>query len=361
MKVTAFTGGIHLPSARMRVRQYIPSLARQGIELREFTLPYGKSRPRSLVLQPLWLAATFAQRSYDLLRSGKPAVTLLSRQMMPAFLPLEGFTRNPRVLDVDDAIWLNRGGERCPRLARMCDSILCGNTFLADYFSQFCRQIAILPTAVNTEAIRPVPRIRHAASPTIGWTGTSDNFRYLHGIEPALKQVLEMNPSCRLRLVSDTCPKFSSIPEERIDFVRWSPAAEIEALQTMTVGIMPLEDSLWARGKCSFKMLCYMAAGVPVVVSPVGMNKEVLNLGTIGYAAQTHSEWVESLDSLMRNRAHGDRMGEQGRRVAVEHFSIEVLGKVLSRELFRAAGVSVDELDAASSMNEPDAVALRGK
>ena len=93
----------------------------------------------------------------------------------------------------------------------------------------------------------------------------------------------------------------------------------------MAIGLMPLEDSDWARGKCSYKMLCYMAAGLPVVVSPVGMNREVLAQGEIGYGAATTEEWVVALSALIENRALRLRMGQAGRKVVEDEYSVSKL------------------------------------
>ena len=175
--------------------------------------------------------------------------------------------------------------------------------------------------------------------------GTSDNFRYLYGIEGALGVVLESHRDARLRVISDVRPAFRELDGERVEFVRWTEEGEREALQGLAVGIMPLEDSVWARGKCSFKMLTYMASGVPVVASPVGMNAEVLGLGEIGFGAATRDEWIEALDVLLGDREKAREMGRRGREVAVRYFSVEALAPRLARELFSVAGRTNPVLD----------------
>jgi len=285
-------------------------------------------------------------------------VTLISRQVMPAFIPLDRFTKAPRVLDVDDAIWLNRGGHRAGSLAQCCEAVICGNSFLAEFFSKWNRNVVVIPTAVDTELMRPreVNAIAEGATvvgaadgqvsgPVIGWTGTSDNFRYLHGIEGSLRVVLEKHKDARLRVIADVPPMFRELDVERVEFVQWGEEAERAALRSLTVGIMPLEDSVWARGKCSFKMLTYMASGVPVVASPVGMNAEVLGLGEIGFGAATSDEWVEALDVLLSDAEKARAMGMRGREVAVRYFSVDALAPRLARELFVVAGRTNAVLD----------------
>jgi glycosyltransferase involved in cell wall biosynthesis len=339
IRVSAYTGGISVPSARLRVRQYIPALADHALDVNEYTLWMGKMMPKNWVLRPLWAALTITQRSATVPCSYTTDVTLISRHVLPAFIPYDRLLKRPRVLDVDDAIWLNRGGHRAGGLANACDAVICGNSFLADYFSRWNKQISIVPTAVNTTALKPVVRNANAP-PVIGWTGTSDNFPYLQKIEKALAAVLDRHPNATLCIIADRQPEFSILDAARVRFVKWTEENERETLRTFTVGIMPLEDSLWARGKCSFKMLTYMATAIPVVVSPVGMNTEVLSRGSLGVGASSLDDWVDGLDMLLRDHDLGSRMGAAGREVAVREFSIEALAPRLARELRAAAGVS---------------------
>ena len=343
MRVSAFTGGRNVPSARLRVRQYIPRLGELGIEVREHRLWMGKMMPRRWAKRPLWAASTVMQRSVEVPCSWSADVTLISRQVMPAFIPFDRFTKAPRVLDVDDAIWLNRGGHRAGSLARCCEAVICGNSFLADFFSRWNRNVVVIPTAVDTELMRPAEE--SAGELVIGWTGTSDNFRYLYGIEGSLRVVLEKHKDARLRVIADVRPMFRELDVERVEFVQWGEQAERVALRSLTVGIMPLEDSVWARGKCSFKMLTYMASGVPVVASPVGMNAEVLGLGEIGFGATTSDEWIDALDILLSDAEKARAMGMRGREVAVRYFSVEALAPRLARELFVVAGRTNAVLD----------------
>jgi glycosyltransferase involved in cell wall biosynthesis len=337
IKVSAYTGGISVPSARLRVRQYIPALAEHAVDVNEYTLWMGKMMPKSWLLRPVWAALTLAQRSVTVPCSYTSDLTLISRHVMPAFIPYDRLLKRPRVLDVDDAIWLNRGGQRAAGLAQICDAVICGNSFLADYFSKWNKQVSIVPTAVNTSALKPAFRSADSA-PIIGWTGTSDNFPHLQKIERALVAVFEKHPNATLCIIADREPEFSALDAAHIRFVKWTEEIERETLRTFTVGIMPLEDSPWARGKCSFKMLTYMATGIPVVVSPVGMNAEVLMKGPLGVGASTLDDWVDALDMILRDHDLGSRMGATGREVAVRDFSIEALAPRLARDLRTVAG-----------------------
>ena len=124
--------------------------------------------------------------------------------------------------------------------------------------------------------------------------------------------------------------KSKEIPPERIRFVRWSRETEATALTDMSVGVMPLPDDEWTRGKCSFKMLQYMAVGLPVIVSPVGMNKEVLAKGDVGFAATSDDEWYEALESLYKDHSLRAKLGDTARRVVESHFSAQTIAHNLA-------------------------------
>ena len=250
MKVAAYTGGPNVPSARLRIRQYILPLRHYGVGVREYMLRYGKARPATKIAQVLWALSTPAERLATIPLSHLADVTLFNRHVMPVFIPLERLTKAPRILDVDDAIWLIRGGHRCAGLAQRCDVVICGNSFLADQFSKWNQNVWILPTAVDTDFLRPAEQTM-AGRPVIGWTGTGENLKYAYAIEEPLATVLRRFPDCRLRIIADIPPRFKCIPADQVEFVRWSPSAEVEALQSLSIGIMPLANTDWERGKCS--------------------------------------------------------------------------------------------------------------
>lgn len=337
VRVAALTGGRNVPSARIRVRQLIPSLAEHGIEVREFVPLISKYPPERKYLRPLWGAAALAVRVPTVFATYRYDVVLLQRELISTYVTLEPLTRRPRVLDVDDAIYLHRGGKFARRLAELVDLVICGNDFLAEHFSRWNKNVTVIPSAVDTRRFMPLePREQSGlgGKHVIGWIGTSSNFKYLYSIEAALKRVMELVPNAVLRVIADRKPKFRMLPGERVEFIAWSPETEVKGVQTMTVGIMPLADGEWEKGKCSYKMLQYMACGIPVVVSPVGMNSQILALGDFGLAATSQAEWVEALQwILMADREVREKMGREGRRVAEIYFSIEAIAPRLAQAL----------------------------
>jgi len=331
MKVAAYTGGRLDPSARARVRQFIGPLATRGIVVTEYPLPYGCAQPEHRVLLPAWGAMTIANRIASLVTGHAAHASWVSRQLLPSYLSIQQLLKRPAVLDVDDAIWLNRGGERVPRLASSAQTVVCGNDFLAQRFREWNDNVVVIPTAIDTDFYQPGNATGDSIDGVvIGWTGTSMNFRYLYLVEPALARILDRYKDVRVLIVADKPPQFRVLSQSRFEFVRWTPSAERSAMARMSIGLMPLEDSEWARGKCSYKMLCYMAASLPVLVSPIGMNNEVLAQGQIGYGASSTDEWVKSLAILIEDSALRIEMGRIGRRVVESRYSLAKLASKYS-------------------------------
>lgn len=336
--VNAYTGGRDLPSARFRIRQYVEPLRRCGLELREHWLPWGNRRPRYASWVPFWYAASIANRALGSVDSYRGDVTLISRQFVPLCFPIESLTKRPRVLDVDDAIWLNRGGGRVSRISQRCEAVICGNEFLAEYFRRWNDNVYVLPTGVDTGRIRPNRSPGSGERTIIGWIGSAENLAYVSAIEPALCAVLGARREAEFLVVSNARPQLPSLPKTQLRFVPWSRAAEVEALAEMSIGIMPLADSEWTRGKCGFKMLTYMAAAVPVVVSPVGMNQEILARGHCGLPATTQKEWTAAILDLASSLSTRAEMGKCGRSIIEKEFSVEQLVPRLASILKQVAG-----------------------
>lgn len=253
--------------------------------------------------------------------------------MVSTLMTLEPLTKSPRVLDVDDAIWLHRRGDFFRRLVQRCSGVLCGNAYIADVVSQWNREVRIVPTAVDTDRFRPLPEANQVSPPVIGWSGLPAGFPYLLSIDRALAIVLRRNPKVRLRIVSRVRPPFEHVPEDRVEFVEWSERIEVETIQNMTVGLMPLDETPWCLGKCSYKMLLYMACGVPAVVSPFGMNADVLAKGPIGLGPRTSDEWVDAVESLLKDPVRAREMGRAGREVILAQYSVNVVAPSIASNL----------------------------
>jgi glycosyltransferase involved in cell wall biosynthesis len=335
LRVTAFTGGAAVPSARFRVRQYIPALRGFGIEVRETPARFGSYPPACALLRPLWGIASVAERFSAVLGGIGGDVTWLQREMLSTLATVERFTRPPRVLDVDDAIWLLRGGRAAVGIARLCDHVICGNDFIADFFREHTKRVTVLPTAVDTERFCPAPGSTRAK--VICWSGTSSGLHYLEAIEKPIAAVLKADAGRKLRVVCDAAPKLTSIPSTQLEFVEWSEAVEVAAIRNAAAAIMPLDDSAWSRGKCGYKLLSCLACGVPVVASPVGVNAKILAHGDVGITAATPEQWKDALEFLLSERDRAAAMGAKGRQMVVREYSVKTLAPRLAEVLKRAA------------------------
>lgn len=330
LRVAAFTSGRDVPSARFRVRQYIQPLARDGITIDEYWPGLGAYPPRQLAWRPPWLLGTLAQRAVQIAAARGADVALIQREMVSSLPTLEALTSRPRVVDVDDSVHLYRGGVAARHLARLADLVIVGNPWLAEIWSAWNRAVEILPTAVDTDRHRPAPM---PENPVIGWIGTASNLPYLAAIAPPLARVFARFSAASLALCCDRRPELPGLP---VRYVPWSEPAEAAFFASISIGVMPLADGPWERGKCSFKMLQYMAAGRPCVVSPVGMNADLLRQGAIGLPASIDDQWVEALSSLLADRPASEAMGAAGRALVVERYSVTALAPRLAALLRRA-------------------------
>lgn len=344
VEVAALTSGRTVPSARFRVRQHIEPLRALNFAVREYTPAINKYAPvpgwpaeMNARLAPhlyLWQGLKVATRIPGLVGSWRSDVTWVERELLPGRFTVEPLLRDPVVFDVDDAIWLSSPAAQAAakRMAERASVVVAGNQYLADWFSDLAATIHVVPTAVDTERFFPDhgTALLDDKPFVVGWTGSAASLHYLEAIDAPLGAFFRRHGDAELRIVADRQPVFRSIPRESVRFVPWSAATEAVAIRGIHVGLMPLPDTDWARGKCSFKMLQYMACGAPVVVSPVGMNLEVLAAGALGFGPAQDWEWYDVLSHLYRNREWGFAMGQVGRAVVEERFSRRVIAAQLA-------------------------------
>jgi glycosyltransferase involved in cell wall biosynthesis len=331
--VSAFTGRFDDPSSYFRFRQLYPKLRSEGLTIKEYMHKCDKGCWHRGPLKAL--PYLFQLRSsYD------SDVTWLARTLVVGLETIELLLKRPRVMDVDDSIWLGKLHSKLsiPHLARHMDVIIAGNNYLAEWFSKYCKEISVVPTSVDTDRYKVREKKKSENRFIIGWTGGSVNYPFLTSIEKPLARFLNDHKDVSFKILANRPWVSSLIPENRIIFSRWSREVEVEELYDMTLGIMPLVDSVWARGKCSLKMLQYMAIGLPVIASPVGMNSEVLSQGDIGFAANSDDEWYEAFETLFKDESLRDTMGMSGRKIIEEHYSSDKIAGDIAGILRKAAG-----------------------
>ena len=327
IKVTALTGSKHDPSSRFRIRQFIKPLQSLGIDVSEYWPLISRYK-----LEPLpWMVA--AMRLPGLVASRFSDITWLGRELISGRFSGERLAGKKRLLDVDDAIWLPYEHDFSAEIVGHCEGVIAGNHFLAEHYERLGAKVWVVPTSVDTESWLPAKTISEGRW-TIGWSGSWANLQFLYPLEDVLADFLAQHLDSRLLIVCDRPPQFKKLPAASWEFAAWSMANEIALVQQMNAGLMPLADSALARGKCGFKMLSYMACGIPVVVTPVGVNSEILQRGEVGFAASTAAEWFAALARLHDDRALSARMGTAGRRVVEEHYSVATNAALLA-EIFR--------------------------
>ena len=293
----------------------------------EHYLPMTRYRrqPLASIALALRVPGVIASRSAD--------ITWLRRELIPERATLERFTGGRRIFDVDDAIFLLSKSNFSERIVSQCDAVIAGNEFLADHYRSFGKPVYVVPTSIDTELWKPASA-KSTGTFNIGWMGSRSNLRFLQSIEEPLNAFLADHSDAVLTVVSDVRPDLSLIPDDRWTFVKWTAENEIGETQRMDVGLMPLDDTDWSRGKCSFKMIQYMSVAKPVVVSPYGVNKAILDKGELGYGAIGAEDWYESLDRLYRDRELAARLGNKGRRIVDENYSVRSNAARLA-EIFR--------------------------
>ena len=325
LRVIALTGGKQVGSARFRVRQYIEPLLTYDVDLDEYVARLGSFPPSRSGLRAAWALGELATRVPAVVMSHRYDVTLFQREMLSTFRTLEPLTKKPRVLDIDDAIWLHRRGGQIEKIVRDCDSVICGNQYIANWANTYNSNVHVLPTAVDTERFRPPARGKtQGGTIVIGWMGQSSGYQYLQLISRAIERIADRHTNVVLRIVSDTPPP-AALLRPGVEFVKWSIHTEVRLLQSFDIGIMPLDTSPWCMGKCSYKMLLYMSCGVPVVVSDFGMNSELLKQGCFGCGVSSLDEWVEALECLIDAPALRSSMGRAGRKLVERSYSVRAL------------------------------------
>lgn len=275
-----------------------------------------------------------AERRLRRIVAERPSRLLLHREASP--LSRGGLERRLvksaefAVYDFDDALQWDFGqGGIARRLAPKApkaqiavahaNRVIAGNDVLAEWAAQYNQDVVVIPSCVAPESYRPKADYRVADPPRLGWIGSADNESYLELIAPALKDVHRRTGS-RLTVLSTMSPRLGDL-EEIIDRVAWSEEAQHEVLASFDVGLFPVPDEPYTRGKCGYKLLQYAAAGTPAVATPVGVNKQILaQLGMP--AAITAAEWVEAiLDVLTRPAEARAALGVAARQIIEEHYS----------------------------------------
>jgi glycosyltransferase involved in cell wall biosynthesis len=328
---------------RFRVAQFAPYLASEGIDLT--IVPFYTREFFDLVYQPgrsfrkaLWFLRQTAGRLATVLRAGRYDVILIYREALPIGPPIIeaalALTGTPLVYDFDDAVFLPNTSEANRWVAALkypqkiasiigrCERVIAGNEYLASYARRYNRAVHVIPTSVDTDvfvprATAPLPGVR----PVVGWIGTPTTAGYLAPLRATLTDLGQKHDfSFRI----GGAGRRETMPGVAIDNVPWSLDKEVELFNTCDIGVYPLPDDDWAQGKCGFKAIQFMACGVPVVASPVGVNREIIRDGENGFLAASPAEWREKIERLLVDPALRARLGAAGRETITQRYSLQV-------------------------------------
>lgn len=342
------------PGQRFRFEQYIEFLGQHGFE---FTLSHLLSEKDDAVfyqkhhyLQKLLIfLKTIRIRKQNIRELEKFDIVFIYREaVMHGSVKFETQIARrgiPVIYDFDDAIWLfdvsngnrlfgwlKRPGKTAD-IIRLSRAVIVGNEFLAEYARQFSDYVHIIPTTIQTGTFRQTGEMKNNETICIGWTGSFTTLKHFHLAIPILKKITEKYPGkIRFKLISDEPCDTNDIP---VHFCRWNPDTEVSDLKEFDIGIMPLPDDEWSKGKCGFKGLQYMALGIPAVMSPVGVNTEIISDGQNGFLAATEKEWIEKLSLLIESPELRDKLGKAGQKTVDEKYSFEA-NKLKWLEVFQS-------------------------
>ena len=345
--------GSQAASTRQRFVQYEPYLREAGMQVRYQSL-LGDDHIRRLAQgrtgSPVAVGVSYLRRIATLVAQSHADLIWIQCELFP-YVPgaaelLATWRGRPIVYDFDDAIFHQYDNHRSPLVRRVLGRKLepllsraaaccCGNPYLRDYAARFCPDSHVLPTVVDIDAYRPVEEERRG-SPTIGWIGTASTWPYVRPLLPLLAE-LHARTGARLRAVgAGHAADGDGAPF--IDFVPWTEANEIADVQAMDIGIMPLTDDPWSRGKSGYKLIQYMGCGLPVVASPVGVNRDIVRPGVNGQLVTDMDGWRAALEDMIGSAERRRTMGAAGREDAVALWSLQAHAPRLVDIMRRALG-----------------------
>ncbi|MBI5074841.1 MAG: glycosyltransferase family 4 protein [Nitrospirae bacterium] len=328
MNVLFLCQEMEMPSSRIRVSNLLPEIRKAGICAEAKVYPKGLS-DKILLWRDL--------RKFDIVYLQKKLPSPIELKLLRSFSRL-------LIFDFDDAIYYRDDSHasfesrsrrtKFGSIAKAADMVIAGNRVLADYADKYNNHVLVLPSSVET---RGTPVRDHAGGNrdiVIGWVGGKGNLRHLAMLSETFQRLA---CSCRFRL-RVICSDTVQIPGVQVDFVPWDLETQEKEISLFDIGVMPLPLNKWSEGKCAYKALQYMAAGVPPVVSDVGINRDVVGHGKEGLVVPAPEGFHDAIRSLLENKEQRIELGRNARIKAETHYSVEVIGKNLADLLLSMPG-----------------------
>lgn len=333
------------PSNRFRIEQYLPYLKEKGIG---YSLcPFWESEVYKILYEnghylkkTRYLIKGSINRIRDLIGLSGHDLVFIHREAYPiggACLEKIVSAKKPVIYDFDDSIFLptyssaNRVARllKKPRkiadILKVSDAVIAGNSYLKEYAVQYNNNVTVMPTPIDTDKYSPLKdtALDNKKKVVIGWIGSYTNNPYLNIVKSVILELIKKYANLiEIRLVGCR-DNFLDIPQ--VVYRSWSLSKEVSDLQGFDIGIMPIYDDEWTRGKCAFKILQYMSVGVSVVASPVGLNKEIISDGSNGFLAGDEKEWFQRLCLLIDNPRLRHRLALEARSTVEREFSLKVM------------------------------------
>jgi glycosyltransferase involved in cell wall biosynthesis len=331
------------PGQRFRFEQYLDFLEQNGFEYvispllneKDDKIFYGPGN----LLKKAWIVLKGAMiRKKDLGRADTFDVIFLFREAF--FTGSSYFEKQFRkskarlIFDFDDAIWIDnvsdsnkafaflKDASKTSRIIALCDAVFAGNSYLKDYALKFNSNVYEIPTTIDTNEYQRVVLPRNDKI-IIGWSGSVTTIKHFEYAVKVLKRIMTKYPDkVSIKVIGD-----GNYWNEELSIkgLSWNKSTEILDLSSFDIGIMPLPDDEWAKGKCGLKGLQYMALEIPTIMSPVGVNKEIIKDGENGFLASTEDEWLQKLSALIESEELRKKMGKAGRKTVEEKFSVDAI------------------------------------
>lgn len=330
------------PSQRFRIGIYLDRLRKEGhhVEYRPFYSPeaweilYVKGK---FIKKAMTLVPGYFGRWRLLLQLKKWDTIVIQREVSPLGPPIFAFLaakvwRKRIIYDFDDAVWIPNFTAENATFHRLkaywktrytmkwSEGVIAGNDYLADYARQYADKVVVIPTVVDTDSSHRSERDRsqQIGTPVIGWTGSISTIEHLKRLNSVLSQLQSKIPF-KMRVIANKEPNLSDL---EYTYIPWNRATEISELDKLDIGLMPLPNDPWSNGKCGFKAIQYMSMGIVAVVSPVGMNKQLIHQDVNGILCSTDEEWAEQLESLLKDAQKRIKLGENAVRTIEERYSL---------------------------------------
>lgn len=343
-----------MPSSRLRIYQYLPYLKQYGIEGEVkpalpdpwFSRCYYSSSKMTHFFQhgiEAWgsLRHLFESRRYDVAMVQKGILTTNVRGW-DYFMNWA----NPKlVFDMDDAVYGKNAVEfqspffrffqdrqQTEKISSRARAVIAGNGYLKGLAQQYNQNVFVISTPVDTRRFCPQKKKSDSKEIVIGWIGVGASLIYLQLLHNVLQEIARHYP-VRLKIISRVGEKPFTFPGVPSEMIPWSYETEVEEMADFDIGVMPLKEEEWARGKCGLKLLQYMSMGIPSVSTRFGVNSEIVEEGEDGFLAQKPEEWVEKLSKLIQDKTLRQKISEQARKKVVEKYSLEKTAPLLAHVL----------------------------